>query len=355
MSATQSTHWSQYIATNLYLKPQEDTTLLPFVELHLPYAVYQSIKKAENFNLKASLLGKQEDAFNSDENIKLKLILSPDHWEGQEGPLQAQLNSLRETDHEAELLDSDNWMALSVRQGREEKEIGYRSFWDYVDWAAIQKGRPQEEEIFAAFGRFAEATGLSTTDIQDAISPTTISDTILESFQETLDELFSPNGNSPLTKASSEGGLFKQLVQFFVEEDWGFSRVSGEEELHIQFNGEKGNWMFVARVLSESQQILCYSYFPQQITETQRPLVLEFITRANHNMILGNFELGWDNGELRYKTSLDCNGMSLNQTVLRQVVFANVSLMDQYIAGIEAVVSGTQLPQDAIKTIEEEE
>lgn len=349
MAATQTTHWTQYMIT------ASQVALLPCVELQLSYAAYQEIQKAEQFNLKTALRVKAEGTFEPELALSLKMILSPDLWEQREEDLEAQIKRLTEIETDAALLDPDNWMVLSVRQSRTEKEIAYRTFWDYVNWEAIQNDRPQEEEIFAAFGRFAQATGLSTSAIQDAIQPANIGETIMQSFQETLDELFSPHGNSLLTQAVSDASLFKQLVQFLVEEDWGFSRVSGEEELHIQFNGEHAQWMLVVRVLPESQQILCYSYYPQAITETQRPLLVEYITRANHNMILGNFELNWQNGELRYKTSLDANGIQVNATVFKQLIFTNVSLMDQYIGGIEAVTSGTKLPEAAILEIESED
>ena len=66
--------------------------------------------------------------------------------------------------------------------------------------------------------------------------------------------------------------------------------------------------------------------------------VAEFITRANYGLIIGNFELDFSDGEIRYKTSLDVEGDRLSQALIKQLVYTNVLTMDQYLPGILAVL-----------------
>ncbi len=69
-------------------------------------------------------------------------------------------------------------------------------------------------------------------------------------------------------------------------------------------------------------------------------------------MIIGNFELDFTDGEIRYKTSIDVEGDRLTSALIRQLVYANVTMMDEYLPGIKAVVEGELSPEDAIAKIE---
>lgn len=80
--------------------------------------------------------------------------------------------------------------------------------------------------------------------------------------------------------------------------------------------------------------------------------VAEFITRANYGMVIGNFEMDFRDGEVRYKTSVDVEGSELTYEICRQVVVTNVMLMDRYLPGIMAVITGALTPAQAIAQIE---
>ena len=78
----------------------------------------------------------------------------------------------------------------------------------------------------------------------------------------------------------------------------------------------------------------------------------EFLTRANSGMIIGNFELDFADGEIRYKTSIDVEGDSLSSSLIKRLVYANVTMMDEYLPGIMSVIYGDVEPKDAIAQIE---
>ncbi len=69
-------------------------------------------------------------------------------------------------------------------------------------------------------------------------------------------------------------------------------------------------------------------------------------------MIIGNFELDFNTGEIRYKTSIDVTNNVINQETLHQLVYTNVLTMDQYLLGIKSVISGQLSPEAAISQIE---
>ena len=78
----------------------------------------------------------------------------------------------------------------------------------------------------------------------------------------------------------------------------------------------------------------------------------EFLTRANYNLPVGNFEFDMDNGEIRFKTSINLGGAGLSAELFDQLVTANVAVVDQYLPGLARVIDDEMSPDAAIQEIE---
>jgi hypothetical protein len=142
------------------------------------------------------------------------------------------------------------------------------------------------------------------------------------------------------------------MVNFFKEDDWPFYEVEGKSILQMAFQGENGKWTCYAKARVEQEQFVFYSVCPVNAPENKRLAVAEFLTRANSGMIIGNFELDFADGEVRYKTSIDVEGDRLSFALIQRVVYTNVTMMDEYLPGIMSVIYGDVLPEDAIAKIE---
>ena len=79
----------------------------------------------------------------------------------------------------------------------------------------------------------------------------------------------------------------------------------------------------------------------------------EFITRANLGLVIGNFELDLEGGELSYKTSVDVEGGTLAPTMIKNMVYINVLMMDRHIPGLNKVIYGDASPADALEEVHE--
>jgi hypothetical protein len=148
------------------------------------------------------------------------------------------------------------------------------------------------------------------------------------------------------------GAIFNALIEFFEEDDWEFSWMEGVTALSMGFSGKHGKWTCYAQAREELEQFVFYSVCPMNAPENRRAIVSEFITRANYGMIIGNFEMDWADGEIRYKTSIDVEGAQLTQGLIKQMVYANVMVMDRYLPGLMTVMYGGNSPADEIAKIE---
>ena len=152
------------------------------------------------------------------------------------------------------------------------------------------------------------------------------------------------------------GEIFNALIEFFEEDEWDFQWMEGLSVLSLGFGGKSGRWTCYAQARERQEQFVFYSVLPVLVPPERRPVVAEFITRANYGMIMGNFELDFNDGELRYKTSIDVDGASLIPPLIRQVVYANVIITDRYYNGLmQCIYSDHPIPAEIIAGIESSE
>jgi hypothetical protein len=81
----------------------------------------------------------------------------------------------------------------------------------------------------------------------------------------------------------------------------------------------------------------------------------EYLTRANFGMEVGSFEMDFSDGTVRYRTSVDVEGGELTSTMIKNMVYLNIAVMDQYLPGLKKVVKDGMEPEKAIEEVEAED
>ena len=80
----------------------------------------------------------------------------------------------------------------------------------------------------------------------------------------------------------------------------------------------------------------------------------KYLAMANYGLHNGNFELDMDDGEIRYKIFVNCDGLeSLSAEVIRDSVYAGCAMMDRYGDGIAALAFGFSDAETEIKKAEQ--
>lgn len=148
--------------------------------------------------------------------------------------------------------------------------------------------------------------------------------------------------------------ILKALEDFFTEDDWAFGRVENRPILRMGFSGQNGNWTCYAQAREEDEQFLFYAICPLTIPENRRSAVSEYLTRANYGMVVGNFEMDLDDGEVRFKSSVDVQDVELSPALVRNAVYPAALMMDKYLPGLIGILGGKEA-KDAIDEIEAED
>ncbi len=146
--------------------------------------------------------------------------------------------------------------------------------------------------------------------------------------------------------------LFDVVIQYFEEDDWNFMEVSPRQVLKMGVSGKNGDYNCFAIVNEERETFRFLSSFPIKIPPEKRLTIAELITRANLGLTIGNFELDFDDGEVRYKTGIDVEGDRLSTALVRNLVNTNVMVVDHYFPCVMKVLYGGISPTEAIDELE---
>ncbi len=343
--------------------------------------LYQRINTENLFNLKPEIRspifgGKFKPSFDIQIEATLDPALLPTLRENatnaEEAAAYLQKISQEQPDHP--ILSTYSWYALEVKQKHDLGETSYTTLWKYLNPSLITPDGIDPEKMNEAMNSFtkewANSNGSGTSEdiITQAIEEMTqtfeeltnsfsemtqevVSETMAEmnsAFEELADTFSEIAEEIELEKPS----IFESVTNFFQEEEWQFQIVQEKQTLRLVFQGNNGKWDCYAKAREEKQQFVFYSLCPIQVPSEKLQAIAEFITRANYGMIIGNFELDFNEGEIRYKTSIDVDGDNLSFALIKQMVYANVMMMDEYLPGIIATIKNNISPLDAIAEIE---
>ena len=343
-------------AISLALTQQPDELIECRLSLQVSLQHYQRIDKEALFNLTPDLRTPLSGAeFLPEPDIAIETSLKPDflpHLADQAATIEdaaTYLLHLSQEQPDSPLLSTENWLALSVKQQQESGETGYRTVWSYVSPNALSKETPSSAEISEGITHFFQDLVGSSLDTAAKEFATETLDSISNFFQEiaqNIPELTVQDTPSPQP-------IFQAVINFFTQDDWTFTRIQGEQALRLAFQGDNGAWNCYAKAREEQEQFAFYSICPGLAPESKRAAVAELIARANYGLIVGNFEMDFDDGEIRYKTSIDIAADELNSEIIKRLVYANVTMMDEYLPGIIAVIESEVEPEEVIRSIEQ--
>ena len=147
------------------------------------------------------------------------------------------------------------------------------------------------------------------------------------------------------------GPLLEKAMAYFQEDDWDIHPIS-DTVVQTAFKGDNGEWDCLAVVLESSDHFLFYSIIGARVPEAAWSQMALFLHRANHGLNIGNFEFDLSQGEIRFKTSLQCKVHDFSHDIFQSLVHHNVLVVDEYMPGILSILQESMSAEAAIMMIE---
>ena len=133
----------------------------------------------------------------------------------------------------------------------------------------------------------------------------------------------------------------------------GFEQIPEESMVRFNFTGRDGFWVVLGSCFPEANRVIFLSILPSLVPAERRAAVGEFINRINFGLVVGNFEIDMDGGEVRFRTSMDHDDVEVSLEMIRNLLYANVYMTDAHVPVINKVAFGDLDPVAAVTLSEE--
>ena len=148
------------------------------------------------------------------------------------------------------------------------------------------------------------------------------------------------------------------VEDFLINDDWNYS-----------FDEERGLFKFGLSLKSKLKSInyivdiktdacIVYATAPVGADSKNREEIMtmaEFICRANYGLKNGSFELDMRDGEIRYKSYIDCDDQLPSEAIIKNSVYITAMMFDRYAPGITGIIFAGMDAETAVDISERED
>lgn len=157
-------------------------------------------------------------------------------------------------------------------------------------------------------------------------------------------------GKGPYSKK-----IVEAIKNFLIKDGWNFSfdECQGVFIFELSLKGRINRIKYVISI--DKNYYIVYAISPISVEQDDEKRMLamsEFVCRANYGLKSGCFELGMDDGEIRFKNFVGCQGIVPTMKMIRDSIHIPAAMFDQYSSGLVNIILGDTIAKDEIARCE---
>jgi len=159
----------------------------------------------------------------------------------------------------------------------------------------------------------------------------------------------------PEERTFSKAELLDLVAAALDAKNFTYNRNEEKEFIDFKITLSTCKKMGAVRVIvipNTNNAIATYAVCPQNADEDERAAVMEYITRANYGLRIGNFEMDLRDGEIRYKTYLQMQSDVPPMKTVDRYISLSYLMLEKYGNGLLSVMYGVSSPEEAVKAAE---
>ena len=158
-----------------------------------------------------------------------------------------------------------------------------------------------------------------------------------------------------MNKQTYSQNIANAITEYLTNNDWSFSfnDEKGVFEFGITIGGKIRKVNYLIRI-SDNEYIV-YLTSPigaDKNNERMMAAMAEFVCRANYGLKYGNFEFDMRDGEIRFKSFVDCSAITPTQEMVRNSIHYPAGIFDNYCDGIVGIIFGDLSAKEAVEQCE---
>lgn len=149
--------------------------------------------------------------------------------------------------------------------------------------------------------------------------------------------------------------MYQQILNFFKQQNWEYTEIKGKTIAMLGISGENGEFQCIADVNEGEKRLLFLSFCNVNVPKEKRINMSELLTRLNFGQFLGNFEMDFEDGEIRFKTSMYFSHGSPELEVIENLIMTNIFAMDASMPAIFNLINENISPLQALAALKNTE
>jgi hypothetical protein len=129
-------------------------------------------------------------------------------------------------------------------------------------------------------------------------------------------------------------------------------RALDARTLSLSITSDHGISWLLFTVVDETHFFRVHGSYGSYVPDDRRVATAEAVSRINCRLGLGNFELDFDDGELRFRSSLDVEDGALSETMVDKMMSYTLYTMDRFHTALMSVAFGSVEPAVAVAAVE---
>ena len=153
--------------------------------------------------------------------------------------------------------------------------------------------------------------------------------------------------------------LAETIKEYFKRNDWTYTYYEEYSlfRFGIRMDSVIGSLDYIIAIRKDAYTV--YAILRNKVEQEYISQVAEFLHRANYGMHVGNFELDYDDGEIRYKNHIEietewfCNtDKEISDAMLSRSITIPAAMFKKYGKGLLELMVGEGDPEKLIDSIE---
>ena len=143
------------------------------------------------------------------------------------------------------------------------------------------------------------------------------------------------------------------IKTFFKNNNWKYSYDEEDKvfKLGVNMGNILGNVQLYIFLEESSYNVL--TILNSKCEEKDYPVVAEFLHRANYGLKDGNFEIDYEDGEIRYKSFVNFKNVELSQEIVEQSITIGVTMINRYGKGLLKLMLGEESAKRCVEYCED--
>jgi hypothetical protein len=154
--------------------------------------------------------------------------------------------------------------------------------------------------------------------------------------------------------SESENGLeaYETLKRYLEDNNWGAEEGPKPHSFKARRASELFASTYYFEIRVDLEQFLFYIVPDFIVPTNDMALVAEYVARVNSGMRIGNFEVDFRTGEIRFKSSINFKGQKLTPALIEGVIEPAMDAYETYMPGLANVIAGIETPVRAVTKID---